>query len=194
MKVQDFLVERVLNALTSVQKRRYADDVWEILQQSYRKIGGFQSASSVAELIADSGIWKIVVRDGKISAVKIYKDRYGRKSIAAGTDGSAQGKRDLIMLISDDTKLNRSWVEVSGPLEQLMVRVGARPIPAKYAAALTGKKIMSISDDGLHYTRLIAGNPHEKIIYGVVNLDPAAKQELEQAGIDLKDLPQSSRN
>ena len=193
MKLHQILNEKVINALTLEKKQRYADQVWAMLQRSYEPVGGFQSAASPQELIADSGIWKIVTRNGQITAVKIYKDRFGRKSIAAATDGSRKGKQDLVMLVQSDVKMNRSCAEVSGPMEKLMIKVGAKPIPARYAAALTGKQIIDIASDQLHYTRLIAGHPHEKIIYGAVNLDPDTALELKQAGIDLKDLPVSDR-
>ena len=80
------LLERIIN-LFNDDKWEYAQQVWDILQRSYQYIGGFKTASSIEELIGKSGMWKLVIRNGNISALQIYKDQYGRKLIASGTDG-----------------------------------------------------------------------------------------------------------
>lgn len=191
MKIADLLIERIINAFSDHRKEQYAEEVWNLLQKSYEKIGGFKSAASVEELISDSGLWKLVVRSGKVTAVSIYKDKHGRKTIAGGSDGTVQGKNDYFMITKDDIKLHRSWSEVSGAIEHLMKKYGGTPVESKYAELLTGKKIIDFSSDGYHYTRLIAGRPHEKIIYGVVELDQASANHLKDLGISLKNLPKN---
>jgi hypothetical protein len=194
MKINDILLERVYNAFTSTDKMKYADQVWAVLQQAYSKLrGGFGTASSLEELIEKSGLWKVVVRDGKVSAVNIYKDQHGRKSIASGTDGTPQGKKDFMMIKNEDVKFNRAWVEVSDAPEKILARMGAKPIPSKFAGPLTGKEILDYNSDGYHYTRLIAGDPHEKIIYGIVNLDSKLEEKLRNAGISIHELPGNIR-
>ena len=98
------------------------------------------------------------------------------------------------MLQNYDIRLNRAWAEVSGSVESIIKRAGASPLPAKFAAILTGKEIIEINPDGFHYTRLIAGYPHEKIIYGAVNLTPDLIQRLTDAGIQLHQLPPNFTN
>jgi hypothetical protein len=71
----------------------------------------------------------------------------------------------------------------------LLKRAKAQPIPNSFAATLTGKEILELNPDGFHYTRLISGHPHEKIIYGFVNLDPGTAAKLELQGVDLQKLP-----
>jgi hypothetical protein len=51
-------------------------------------------------------------------------------------------------------------------MEGLYRKMGAKPIPNTEAHQLTGKRILSLDDDGVHYTRLIAGHPHVKALYG----------------------------
>lgn len=187
------LFERVLNLQTSEEKRHYANQVWDILQKSYAGIGGFKSAANVEELIADSGIWKVVKRGDSLSSVFVYKDHLGRKSIASGTDGTDQGKKDFGMVKNADIKMNRAWAEVSGAPEAILKRMKARPVSNTLAGALTGKNILSLDDDGIHYTRLIAGEPHKKVIYGVVDLDQKTLDQLTNAGVDIKNLPDNVR-
>lgn len=190
MRITELLYERVRNAFTTNDKIKYGKQVWDILQKSYSSLpGGFGTASSLEELIEKSGLWKIVTRDGKVSAVNIYRDQHGRKSIASGTDGSSQGKKDFLMLKDADVKLKRAWAEVSGAPEKILARMGAKPIPNKFASLLTGKEILELNDDGYHYTRLIGGSPHEKIIFGIVSLTPELEKRLEDEGIELTSLP-----
>jgi hypothetical protein len=179
------LLEHYVNLLTVDEKRKYVDEVWDMLQKAYAPIGGFKSAASKEELIDDSSMWKLVRRNGKIVAVFIYKDKFGRKSIACATDGSDQGKADLIKTKSDDTKMRRAWAEVSGKVESIMIKAKAVPVSNKYAAKLTGKEILGYDVDGVHYTRLIAGEPHVKAIYGFPKIDPEVEQELEKHQVKL---------
>lgn len=183
------LTEHVVNLHTPEQKKKYAAAVWDLLQKSYEKIGGFKSAASPEELIHDSGLWKVITRGGVPTAVNIYKDKFGRKSIAIGTDLSIQGKRDYAMIKDEDIRFKRAWAEVSGAVEKYMIRVGAKPLPSRFAPFLTGKKILEVNPDGVHYTRLISGHPHEKVIYGFVNLSATELEELEATGVTIHELP-----
>ena len=88
-----------------------------------------------------------------------------------------------------DIKTRRSWSEVSHKIEALLGKSGAKPVPNKFAAMLTGKKILELNPDGYHYTRLIQGEPFEKVIYGFIDLSPEGEAELEHNGISLHDLP-----
>lgn len=190
MKINEILVERVINAFDNNNKEKYSQQVWDIMQLSYSNVpGGFGSASSVEELISKSGLWKMVIRSGKVTAVNIYKDQYGRKSIASGTDGSTQGKKDYMMLKNADVKYRRAWAEVSGVPEKIIARMGAKPIPNKFAELLTGKEILEYNDDGFHYTRMIAGHPHEKVIYGAIQITPELEEYLQKNNIQLHELP-----
>jgi hypothetical protein len=205
MKSIEFLVERVINLWTPEQKAKYADVVWDMLDRSYQKMGGFKSAANVEELIDTPGLWKLVQRGDTITALGIYKPSEktkNMKSIASATEteidpekniyvATTQGKKDLMMLKSEDIRLNRSWVEVSGPIEKLMLKMGSKPMPNKYAEFLTGKKVLELNPDGVHYTRLIQGEPHEKMIVGFVNLSPEGLATLSKMGLDPKEFPTS---
>lgn len=167
--------------------------MWDILQSSYKDIGGFKSAVSPEELVADSHLWKLAKRNGKIVAVGIFKDSHGRKAIGYGSDGSPEGKRDVRMMSGEDVKMGRMWGEASGAVEHIYKKLGATPIPAKYAHLLTGKEILEFNPDGYHYTRRIMGHPHEKILFGMVNVTPEMIEKAEELGLDLQDLPTKKR-
>lgn len=190
MHIKELLIERVVNAFDDLKKQQYANQVWDIMQRSYKNVpGGFGTSSSIEELIAKSGMWKMIVRDGVVTAANVYKDTAGRKSVASGTNGTPQGKHDWALIKSEDIKLGRAWGEVSGAAESIMKKMGAKPLSNKFAAALTGKEILELNPDGFHYTRLIQGEPHEKIIYGTINLTPELSKTLAAQGIELHTLP-----
>lgn len=179
------LLEHYVNLHDTADKRKYLDEIWEILQRSYAKIGGYQGAASAEEMLTHPGIWKLVRRGNEITAIGIYRDQMGRKSIAAGTNGTKQGLRDLLALKKEDMNMRRAWAEVSDRMEKMMLDLGARKIPNKYAEALVKKPILSLNDDGYHYTRLIGGKPHEKLIVGFTSVDDDIAREL---NVDLKPL------
>lgn len=181
--------ERIVNVQTDAQKAPYADDVWKLMVDTYAPLGGFLTAASKEEMIEKTGLWKLSKRDGKIVSANIYKDHLGRKVIASGTDGTSKGIQDYSKMQKDDIKLGRAWAEVSGTPEKLLKRMKAQPIPNTLAATLTGKSIISLSDDGIHYTRMIGGEPKEKSIYGVVHLDATSREILQSQGVELSQLP-----
>jgi len=192
MRAKELLIERILNLRTPEDKLTVANKVWDILQTSYASLpGGFATADSVDELIAKSSLWKVVTRAGQPTAVSIYKDLYGRKNIASGTDGTPQGKKDYHMIRLGDHHFQRSWAEVSGPIERLMANTGGKPILAKFAHVLTHKEILEYNEDGFHYTREIGGDLHEKIIYGSVTFTEDDVVRLTAAGVSLHELPHS---
>lgn len=147
-------------------RQKYAYQVWHMLQHAYKEIGGFLSAANAQELVETAGLWKLQLRGDHVSAVVIYKAQHGRKLIGAATDGTSEGKNDLMMILKEDKSLRRSWAEVSGKMEGVYRKLGAEPIPNTRAHELTGKRILNLDEDGVHYTRLIAGHPHVKALYG----------------------------
>ena len=68
-------------------------------------------------------------------------------------------------LIEEDIAQGRAWGEVSDKMEHVIIKRGGTPIPNIYASKLTKKDILQYNPDGYHYTRLINGAPHEKIIF-----------------------------
>jgi hypothetical protein len=190
MRANEFLIERVINAFTPEEKMKYGQEVWDILQKSYAKVpGGFGSADDIPDLITKGDLWKLIMRDGVITAVGIYRDQFGRKAIASGTNGTRQGKMDYMMIKGEDQRLERAWAEVSGAPEAMMQNSGFKPLPNKFAAILCKKPIAEYSPDGYHYSRMIAGDLHEKVIYGSIKVTPELRQQLEAMGIHLHNLP-----
>lgn len=189
MKVAELLQERYINLFTNAEKMQYGQEVWDLLQKAYADKGGFKSASDIEGLVTDSGMWKLSRRNGKINAVLIYKDSHGRKMIGLATDGTRRGIADYANTLATDMSMKRAWAEVSGKPEAYLIRLGAKPIPAQYATILTGKEVLEYNPDGIHYTRMLGGEPHEKALYGFVKITPELKHILDASHISLKELP-----
>jgi hypothetical protein len=165
----EFLDEHVVNVWSDAEKTKHLPHVWNMMQQSYIKAGGFHSAESPADLMSKSKLWKLHRKHGEITAAVIYKDLHGRKAIAAGTNGTFAGKEGLLHIKAEDIRKHRAWGEFSGAMEHIMLKQGAKYIPHKHAEHLTGKPILHKHDDGIHYDRIIGGERHTKALMGYPN-------------------------
>lgn len=157
------------------RKKQYLNQVWHILQDSYKSIGGIANIQNPKDLLDDEFAWKLVTRSGKVVAVTINKyNGSDRKLVCGGSNGTIQGKKDFYKLCSEDVKRieRNSWAEVSGSMEGVFLfKLNGTPIPAEIAKEILedrGKEIISISNDGFHYTRKIGGKSYEKIMIGNV--------------------------
>lgn len=108
------LFETYVNLLPADQagKEKYRDQVWNILQKSYAPIGGIKGGGFESPEAMDKiPMWKLGIRDGKVRAVIMYKDKGGRKSVAVGTDGSEEGQWFINDIFKNE--LSRSYGEKS---------------------------------------------------------------------------------
>jgi len=114
MLVEHIITESYVNLFVddAEKRRKYVDQVWNILQKSYAAIGGIKGAGFESpEAMLQLPMWKLGIRDGRVRAVVIYKDRGGRKSVAVGTDGSDEGKWFVTDIYKNE--LERSYGEKS---------------------------------------------------------------------------------
>ena len=162
---ESLLIESFVNITSTQDKDKYLDIVWNMLQTAYEPIGGFKS-STKESLIRETDMWKLCRRNNNITSLLLYVNKKGHKLIGGATNGTSEGKKDLYKMIDEDIKFKRAWAEVSGAMEHLYIKFNANKIPNTEAEKVLGKHIISLNPDGLHYTRLIAGHPHEKMLVG----------------------------
>ena len=116
------LNERYVNIINDEEtKRKYAKDVWDILQKSYADIGGIKGSGfgSIDDMIKNIPFWKLSVHNKVVDAVALYKDKGGRKLVATGYNGSEVGRLAVTEMARAD--LQRSYGEKSkGALGSLM--------------------------------------------------------------------------
>ena len=173
---EEFLLERVLSIGINPSHEKFREqhrkEIHDILHKSYAKIGGYggrtsgskEESDEIHKDITNSAI-KAVRRNGKITAVNLYRKQHGRKSIGSGTDGSEQGKKDWKKTKIEDHEQKRAWGEVSGAAEHLQKKMGVPVIPSNRAGKLLNKHTVP-HEDGEHYSRDIGGHMHTKIMMG----------------------------
>lgn len=113
MRYSEILTERFINLIgNDERKRQYQDQVYDLLQKSYQPQGGIKGSGFASpDDMRRIPMWKLAVKDGRLVAVVMYKDKNGRKLVASGTDGSHTGKRVLQDIVrNEDT---RSYSEKS---------------------------------------------------------------------------------
>lgn len=166
--LKTFLSEKFYNAFNREQKEKFADQVWEILVQSYKPIGGLRGIDSKEDMIANVPMWKVAYVKDKVLAVVLYKDKgQGRKLVAVATDGSIEGKDLLRNMMKDE--FTRSFTEVSGPFFKFLNKhypelVKQYTIPPEQVEKILGKKVVPTKNG--FYKREIQGSILEKIMLG----------------------------
>lgn len=175
---QELLSEKVLsigiNPAHEVHREKHRQEIHDMIHKAYSdpKIGGYgghksgskEESDAIHHDISHSAI-KATKRDGKITAVNLYKKQHGRKSIASATDGSEQGKKDWKKTKIEDHEQKRAWGEVSGAAEHLQRKMGVPVIHSNRAGELLNKEVKP-HGNGEHYDRKIGGEMHTKVMMG----------------------------
>lgn len=175
---KSFIAEHILsigiNDKDEPKREKHRQEIHDMIQKSYSHpdVGGYgghtsgskEESHAIHHDITHSLI-KATTRNGKVTAVNLYKKQHGRKSIASGHDGSDQGKKDYMKTKLSDHEHKRAWGEVSGGVEHVAKKMGVPVIPTNKAGKLIGKEITPVGDTG-HYKRKIGGHEHTKIAMG----------------------------
>jgi len=175
---QELISEKVLsigiNPSHEEHREKHRQEIHDIIHKSYSdpRIDGYGGHKSGSKEESDAihhdithSLIKAVKRDGKITAVNLYKKQHGRKSIASGTNGTVQGKKDWKKTKIEDHEQKRAWGEVSGSAEHLQRKIGVPVIPSNRAGELLNKGVTP-HKDGEHYDREIGGKVHTKVMMG----------------------------
>lgn len=167
---EEFINEHFVTLTKKEDMKKYADEVWDILQQSYKYCGGIAGINNVDELIDDTDMWKLVTRNGKVTAMKAYKfKKGGRKANCGGFDGTDQGKKDIMKIYQEDgmMKDRKQYGEYSGKAVSTVLKTGGIPVPAGVAMTMLEPKEVEPCEDGWFFTRKLGdGKVHHKIMIG----------------------------
>ena len=153
----DSLLETYVNLVGDdekvlAKKEKYVDQVWDLLQHSYADIGGIKGNgfTTKEEMIREIPFWKLGVRDGKVHAAIMYKERNGRKSVAAGSDGSKEADFFITELFAKE--LQRAYGEKSKAALGKTLKITPWEVLEPFiktpeeASELLGKEVISVAD------------------------------------------------
>ena len=160
---------RTIKVSNSVDKVRWADQVWDILKEAYSRVEGGLLFRDKSELIIETSVWKMVVKKGHIVAVAIFKSKFGQKLVAMGVNSSMDkgfSKKALAFLLR--SSLEKAWMELSEAAEVFVMKYcgGERFLIHHSEAVRYLNKTIETLDDGYHYMREIAGIKKTKILLG----------------------------
>lgn len=185
---EHLITERYVNLIAGDErKQEYADQIYDMLQKAYAKIGGIHGNGfkSPEDMIKNIPFWKFEVKGGVPLACILYKDKGGRKSVAVATNGTPAGKDSLARMMRADVMQGRSYSEKSGPA---LGFVKKQLSPGVFnATIMTYKDAQKILDDpirpapkddeeykrhpelkGRLYQREIGGEWHTKAMLGTI--------------------------
>ncbi len=159
--------ESFRNPLTLDEKIEYAYQVWDQLQKTYKSIGGYKSHPTIKDLINDSTIWKLSIKNEEVKALVIYKGepRGLRKAVGVATDSTRYGITKLHDIFREDFTKRNVFIESSLKLKSWLER-NFPEFKVKASDAheyLKGKKIEIVSE--YEYARLIGNELMVKTIF-----------------------------
>ena len=160
------------------------DELWEIVQEAYKKIGGYKGHATKLNWLDKTDAAKIVLDiDGQVAAVSMYTTKLGgNKCFCAARSYKTHTGGTAIRQIVEDDVIDYDgyyWAEVSHGFEKLFKEKGGNPIPNIYAAEFLRQKpsSLTLSNDDVHYSRIIGDNecPLTKMIFGFKTRELAKK-------------------
>ena len=162
--------ERFVTPIKKDDMKKWASQVWKLLNDAYKYCGGLKGMNSIEQLINETDIGKIVRRGNKVTAVVTYSTkRGGRKNCYMASSQDEQGKHDLFMIMKEDAKLldREAWCEASGKTVSVKLKNGWTPIPNYIAQyIMKDKKFDELCKDGFFYVRQIGNHKFHKIMLG----------------------------
>jgi hypothetical protein len=157
-------------------RKSHADQMHDVLRNSYKSIGGYndlgsgskeESEAIHSDISNPNHHIQATIDRGKITSVIIKKKARlkkvkGRKLIAAGTNNSVQGKKDLIRSLKQSKKRENVSAEVSDVLGHIMKKIGYPEIQSSKVSGIIGKDVKPTGPTT--YSRKIGGKEHEKTL------------------------------
>ena len=165
----------IVQFIEQLELQNYIDEIYEILINSYKNIGGLKTYKNKKDFIDKAKFAKIVKYNNKIIAVAIYRRiEYSFKMVAIGCINNNLGKNALQEIIKDDIKNYKLhyWCEVSGAIEHYFKKYNGYPIINKFVYQILNisEDKIRLCEDNVHYEREIGFKDnrewYQKMIYG----------------------------
>lgn len=151
--------------------KNHINEIWELLQKGYEKIGGFKGFQSTKDLLKKSPFLKIGYINNNIVAIAVYNSYLGGNKCVGLTcvkDERHNTSLKLLEMVLEYDIINWQqwvWIEASGKVEEMCRKLNAFNVPSDYAIIYL-KNIPYKTQDEYHYLRKIAGKEELKTIFG----------------------------
>jgi len=161
--------------LSPSQKKIYADNIFALIDNAYKDLGGHPSYKSSRDVYTTEAYssYKVIDldNDSDFDAVQVSKKTdFGSKFTATGQDGTKPAKKAILDYKTKMLKRPYFYVEVSGKLKDILLSRGVPIIrnPLKIRQILKGKKL-TFNGDGT-YNRKIGNKVYTKLLIGTPEL------------------------
>lgn len=158
---------------------QYLDRVLELIDLSYKNIGGYFGDRDLKVLAKQTSLLQVVKDDADVViACAIYRQQQGgNKLCGIACDQSREGKDALKSIIQTNIEKHDAniWAEVSEAIEHYYKKYNGYPIPNCYAPSLLEAAEYNIKidllKDGFHYSRIVGAAKKllTKVIFGFSN-------------------------
>ena len=146
---------------------KYADDLYSLIQNAYSKKGGNLEIKSPADLKnSDITYWILKDVDTEPDADLTLggkETKHGVKITIMGQDGSPTAKKDAVEKMISLMKTRGFYAEMDKDLAQ---KLGLAPIRNEKEVRNVLNKDIEWHNDG-SYARMLAGEPHTKVLVGM---------------------------
>lgn len=156
--------------------KKHINEIWDLLQKGYEKIGGFKSFQTPKDLLKKTPFLRLGYCNENIVAIAVYNSYLGGNKCVGLTcvkDERHDISVKLLELVLEYDIVNWEqwvWIEASGKVEEMCKKLNAFNVPTEYAIIYL-KNIPYEIQDEYHYTRKIAGKDEVKSIFGFRDME-----------------------
>ena len=163
--------EITITKASEIERVFFADEIFEIIEESYKNVKGGNIYKDVNEMLEDTSEWEFIWADDDIIGVILYKNKFGKKLVALGfKEIDKKIKKEALNYLSFYLKSNikKIWMEVSEGFKKWLFknRFDLFVVKGSVVKKLLKNKHIILLNDGRHYIREIAGIKKEKIAIG----------------------------
>jgi len=168
MNTLNISIEKI-KGVEFAEKVIVAEEVFEILEESYKNVKGGNLYKNSDELLLDTNDWELIWLNDEIVGCIIYKEKYGKKLVALGIR-NIPNRKSVLDYLKWHLKVNLKyiWMEVSEAFEKWLFKNGFDKfiIEQSIIKKLLANKDISFCEDGVHYKRKIANMQKTKVAIG----------------------------
>jgi hypothetical protein len=156
--------------IEGIEKKILSRELFDLIEKSYTDIGGHFEIRSSDDIMNFPIIKAIDLDDDNYSdVVKLSKmTKYGEKSLASGSDGNTESKRELLRMKARELFHRGHYAEVSGKFAEILLNKFNVPyVNNKQDVETVLNKDVEWIGDGWYKRNISSAGNHKKILVGI---------------------------